>query len=326
MSDNQENNPPRPSRSIRDRASRGINENSLPPTDYIKSENKEEKSENLEYRAKSYLSQLEENIEDEETDMPDINDYNQSIIKDKKPSVQILNLRNKRISTTDAKKQAKKDIEETVEKAKNEFKNVGSSINETKDELSKIGEKISQDTQAVKAKMMVMGLNAIEKIFNSPKEMVMGLFFKKKTVPKKDEKIEIKDKADDANKNKKEIHLKSIPRIKYANLIAKNIEFLTYDKNRLIGDEDSGVLLEQIFMANSTADLQYCVKYVTNLQQPVQGIYAQRHLTEIFENVTSDDINYFLYYVDNNPAAFVKTRYKFSEAFATWIIRKSHDT
>jgi hypothetical protein len=309
MADNQNEQPARPPRSLRDR--RHLSNTDLPPTDYINTEAREEireKPDDFDQQAQNYLSRFEEDEEDEPDNIPVVE-------PDKKPKVQVLNVREKRISTEEAKKATKEKIKEEVDKVKDELQKVEEVVEDTKEELNKIGNKISENAAIYKAKIIEFSLKAADFLLTVPKDFIMRMVFRRKTAgkPKKED-------------NKQgEVKEKVIPKVKYSSLLAKKIEFLAYDKKPLAEGSDTGILLEQIFMSNTIADVQFCIKYVTDLPIPDKGIYKGRRITEIFENVTSEDINRFLYYVQTNPDPFIGSNYKFSEAFATWIIRKSHE-
>lgn len=317
--------PPRPRRSLRDRAdARYISDSEAPPTTYIKpNHNTQEVSDSD--SAQSYLSQIDEETEELETletlddfedePIPDLNSSNISTTS--KPKVQVLNVRQKKFSTKESKEESKKDIKANVDKVKNEFQKVGGDVQKTKDELSKIGEKIAEDAEEVKAKVTEFGIKTVEKMLTAPLNAITNLFFgKKKTVNTNSSNNTSKGKAPTK---------KTLPKIKYSSLMEKKIEFLAYDKKKIVEGYEAGPVLEEIFMSNALADLRYCVRYVQDLPCAITGIYANKRIADIFESITPDDINNFLYYVISNPEPFIGNNYKFSEAFATWVIRKSHE-
>ncbi len=329
MSEYQE--PPRPPRSLRDRlGARKVENTELPPSDYI--EKKVVETTTNYSDGKDYLSEIDQesdetnhsSLSDEEDDpIPTLQEIN-------KPKVQILNVRDNRkekkkseklekISTEHIKQEAKKQLQENTNKVKEEFKEIEESFEDTKEEINKIKDKVSEEMQVVKAKILVFGVQALEKLLSVPKSLLMGMIFSRKKRP-----IEEKNEDIITNNQTKEQQNK-IPKIKYGDLLSKNIDFLTYDKKRFVDVYDTGTLLEEIFMSNVISDIKYCVRYVGDLPSVTQGIYSGRKISEIFENITSEDINRFLYYVSLNTETFRRNKYKFSEAFATWILRKSHE-
>lgn len=327
--------PPRPPRSLRDRmGARKIENSDLPPSDYIEKKTIEKPSDYSD--GQDYLSSVDDSEQDQQFDNVNVDDdFEDDPIPEQtgaKPKVQVLNVREKRkekketlkvVDTESVKQQAKKQLSENVSKVKNEFQEVEDAFADTKEEFNKITEKVSQEVEIVKAKALVMGIQALEKILSAPKAMLMGMVFRKKKRPVEKQESKSMDNVDIGQP--KQNNKKQIPKIKYADLLAKNIDFLTYDKRRFVDAYDTGALLEEIFMSNVISDIKYCVRYVTELPSPTQGIYTGRKISEIFENITSEDINRFLYYVDTNPETFKRNRYKFSEAYATWLIRKSHE-
>jgi len=298
-------NAPRPPRSLRNR-------NSIPerPSAIDGSASKSnEKPKDYGSESESYM----EKIEDELSEKEDTEEKVENIIAaaNKGAKVQVLNLRSNRFSADETTKKSKEKIREDVGKVKEEFQKVEEVVEETKEELSKLTEKVKEDANQIKEKITHFGLKTFEKILNSPKEFVLKLFFKKKEKPREE-------------KNSQPV-IKKIPKIKYADLLAQHIEFLSHDKGTLVDPGDRGVLLEEIFLSNALADVKFCSRYVVELGMPTKGMYAEREIVEIFQNVTPEDLNYFLYYVNKNPEPFKGTKYKFSEAFATWILRKSHE-
>ena len=314
--------PPRPPRSLRGRlgAREAPQNQELLPTDYIKNnESEPEKPSDFDESAQSYLSQLEDL--DEEEISKRLEDDEDEQIPVNKPKVTVLNVREKKISTDEVKKDTKKVIEKEVEKVKEEFQKVEEIVEEAKEELTKVKDKIAMQAALLKAKAMEFGIRVFDSVLTFAKDFALRIRFKKKK-EKPEQSSENITKAPikpEQTKNKK------IPKIKYGSLLAQGINFLTYDKRPLADSRDSGAILEEIFMANTIADIRYCIKYVTDLPFANKGIYANRPIVEIFEHITPEDINNFLYYVSNNPEPFVGNNYKFSEAFATWIIRKSHE-
>lgn len=326
MSEYQE--PPRPARSLRDRlGARRLDESELPPSDYI--EKKVIESPEDFSNGQDYLDEIDSVSDENDFDNISVDEEDDPIPaldQQSKPKVQILNVRENRkekeklekISTESLKQEAKKQIKENVDKVKSDFQEIEESFEDTKEEIAKITDKVTQEAQIVKAKVMFFGIQAMEKLLNAPKALLMGLVFKKKKQP-----VVKEVKSNNPSKSNNEV--KKLPKIKYADLLAQNIDFLAYDKKRFVDAYDTGTLLEEIFMSNVISDIKYCVKYVTDLPTPNQGIYKDRKIAEIFENVTSEDINRFLYYVINNPETFKRNKYKFSEAFATWVLKKSQE-
>lgn len=319
--------PPRPPRSLRDRVgARNLDNTELPPSDYIEKKVIEKPDDYS--NGEDYLSQVDQEPEETNISIDDMEDDPIPEQTSNKPKVQVLNVRENRkekkepvrVSTEEIKKEAKKEVNEKINKVKNEFKEVEEAFEDTKEELGKIKDKVAEETQVVKAKVIAFGIQALEKLLTAPKNILIGLVFRKKKRPP--------EKTTTSSETKKEsgrVVKKQIPKIKYADLLAQNIDFLTYDKRRFVESYDTGSLLEEIFFSNVISDIKYCVRFVGELPSPSQGYYAGRKITEIFENSTSEDINKFLYYVSLNPETFKRNRFKFSEAYATWLIRKSHE-
>ncbi|MFN8577035.1 MAG: hypothetical protein U0354_09280 [Candidatus Sericytochromatia bacterium] len=328
-----EQQPPRPPRSLRDRTgARKLENSELPPSDYIQKKTIEKPADFSD--GQDYLSQVDQESEDNNFNNVSVDDDEDEPIPSlntpqNKPKVQVLNVRENRkekkepknqISTEQVKIEAKKQINENINKVKDEFKEVEDAFEDTKEEINKIKEKVSEETQVVKAKIIAFGVQALEKLLTTPKNILMGIVFRKKKRPVEKEEKPRTDNIDISSANKKQI-----PKVKYAELLAQNIDFLTYDKKRFVEQHDTGALMEEIFMANVISDIKYCVRFVADLPSPAKGHYAGRKISEIFEDSTSEDINKFLYYALTNPESFKRNRFKFSEAYATWLIRKSHE-
>lgn len=325
----QNNNPPRPPRSLRDRAgARSVGASDLPPTSRIEEKKVTQNESVYEKHAHSYLDsvdeQVEEVIEDDFEDAPipeQTRQVSSSVKKlpNEKPKVQVVNVRqNNKFSTDKSKEESKKKIQEEASKVKNEIEKVSNDFGKTKDDLSKIGGKIVEDANQVKEKVTEAGIKAVESIISAPVNMLSKLFFGSPT--------KTTQKASSGTTHTKQSPSKKvIPKIKYSSLLDKRIEFLAYDKEALVDKSMPREIIEDIFMANAMADTKYCTKFVGDLPCAISGPYTNKRIVDIFENVRSEDINNFLYYVSNNPDAFIGAKYKFSEAFATWIIRKSHE-
>lgn len=306
---------PRPKRSLRDR-----NNSELPvlqpPTELTRPTKKEVvvKPQNFDNSAQNYLSQIDQNeVEEEKTTVVN----NVDNLLNKKPKTQTSKVISSKIITKNIKEDSSKDIQESVKKVKNEFQKLEGSVNETKEELTRLSSKISEEATVAKEKAVEFGLQTIESLLNAPKNIINSMVFRKKSIPS--------TSATSKTQQTQPAKRKVVPKIKYADLVAQRVEFFTYDKERLVDRSLPANIVEEIFMTNALADVKYCSRFVKDLQHPSAGIYAYKPISFIFDNVKAEDINYFLYYVSKNIPAFVGQNYKFSEAFATWIIRKSHE-
>jgi len=110
----------------------------------------------------------------------------------------------------------------------------------------------------------------------------------------------------------------------YANLVTQNINFLTFRKQPIVREDIEDK--ETVFIENALADIKYCKRFVDKLPSPTEGPYAGRSIVEIFENVQEEDISKFLTYVQKYPEIFKEKDFKISEAFATWVIKKSKES
>src|SRR5690606_22313943 len=116
--------------------------------------------------AGSYMDNLEEALTAEEEQEETVN----NIIEASRPKVQVLNVRQKRISADEARKESKKKIKEDVDKVKEEFEKVEEVVEDTKEELGKITEKVKEDASLLRAKLTAIGLKAVETLLIMPKE------------------------------------------------------------------------------------------------------------------------------------------------------------
>lgn len=116
------------------------------------------------------------------------------------------------------------------------------------------------------------------------------------------------------------------PPMLYPELLDMNIEFLNINQEPLVEDinaSDEDIQAE--FEDNALADLKACTSFVASLPAPQEGPYANRPIVDIFEKAVPQDINHFIAYVQFNPEAFVGKNFRFSEAFASWLMKKSHE-
>lgn len=306
---------PRPKRSLRDRNSSELPV-LQPPQELARPTKKEVvvKPQSFDNSAQNYLSQIDQNeVEEEKTSVVN----NVDNLLNKKPKTQTSKVISSKIITKNIKEDSSKDIQESVKKVKNEFQKLEGSVNETKEELTRLSTKISEEAAVAKEKAVEFGLQTIESLLNAPKNIINSMVFRKKSIPS----TSVTSKTQQNQPAKRKV----VPKIKYADLIAQRVEFFTYDKERLVDRSLPANIVEEVFMTNALADVKYCSRFVKDLQHPSAGIYAYKPISFIFDNVKTEDINYFLYYVSKNIPAFVGQNYKFSEAFATWIIRKSHE-
>jgi len=329
-----EKNSERPSRTLRDRATyRHIDVDSLGKqihTDYIvekkvvepieetihddiyedddiitpeTSNIQQEKPSDFTENSNSYLDKLDEELEKKENE------------KDEKSKVKVLNLREKSVSTKILKEESKEDIKKSVKKISKQIEEVEETFEETKESITEVKNKLQNNVSIIAKKASLFGVKVAETMLTAPKDFILSLLFGKKKVVKVEEPNESEEKK---------TKFKEPPKTKYSQLLAKKIKFVAYNKEPLAFDDLPAEVLEEVFMANAISDIRYCSKFVTELPLPEKGVYASKKISNIFENITNQDINRFLYYVANNPDAFIGQNYKLSEAFATWILRKSH--
>ena len=118
-----------------------------------------------------------------------------------------------------------------------------------------------------------------------------------------------------------------IPVLNYYPLYKRNIRFVTRERKALVlAGNKTPEAFEAEFLERGIEDIQNCVPLVENFSPAEQGPYKQRPLRQIFRYVQERDIHFFLHYVQANPDVFQGQNFKFAEAFASWILKRSHET
>lgn len=119
-----------------------------------------------------------------------------------------------------------------------------------------------------------------------------------------------------------------IPPVMYAALLKEGVVFQTFDKQALIEEPESlpAQILQERFVENALQDIRKCIKLVKDLGDPSEGPYAGIPLAYIFKNVRDQDLYFFMHYVLSKPDPFRKKIFKISEAFATWVLKRSAST
>lgn len=118
-----------------------------------------------------------------------------------------------------------------------------------------------------------------------------------------------------------------IPALEYYPLYKRNIRFVTRDRKALVlAGNKTPEAFEAEFLERSIDDIRHCVPLVENFPPTEQGPYRQRPLRQIFRYVQERDVHFFLHYVKDNPDVFQGQNFKFAEAFASWILKRSHET
>ncbi|HEY9843619.1 MAG: hypothetical protein ACAI44_22265 [Candidatus Sericytochromatia bacterium] len=120
----------------------------------------------------------------------------------------------------------------------------------------------------------------------------------------------------------------SIPPVQYAALLKEGVLFQTFDKQALVEDPESydPQPLQALFVENALQDIRKCVKLVRELPDPTEGPYAGIPMAYIFKHIREHDLYYFMHYVLSKPEPFRKKTFKISEAFGTWILKRSAST
>jgi hypothetical protein len=118
-----------------------------------------------------------------------------------------------------------------------------------------------------------------------------------------------------------------VPAVAIAPLLREGMSFLSLDKHPLpTSQEGSAEQIQTRFIAEAIADIQHCIKLVQKLPAPEQGPYRGIPISYLFKHIRQDDIYFFLHYVQAHPAAFKNKELKLAEAFANWVIKRSHST
>lgn len=287
-------NLPRPPRSLRDRNS-SLNQQNI-SNDNISNPSPSNYLEEMESKQSEQINNI--NIEEEKDD-PIVEDN-----KKEKPKVTVLNVRKNSTKELKEKLEKEKEIEyknkELNDSIKRELKRVEEVVEEAKEEITKVRQKTFEKINETGKRIVTFAIETSEKIVDKSKEIIMAVVFKKKITKK--------------------------TLIKYSDLIQKNIEFLDYQSKPLVkGIDINSPNFEKIFLSNVIKDIKFCERFVKNIQPNTEGIYANRNLSDIFKNIKDKDIYTFVEYIYDNPENFIGQKYKFSEAFATWIIKKSHE-
>ncbi|GIW23396.1 MAG: hypothetical protein KatS3mg068_2403 [Candidatus Sericytochromatia bacterium] len=294
-------NLPRPPRSLRDRKSSINQQNNI-------ISNSNNISPNLSNNSSSYLEEIEKNENPNNSKVLNNTEVEENkdepIIEEKisKPKVTVLNIRKN--STAELKEKLEKEREiintQLKETIKKEIKKVEEVVEEAKEEINEVKQKTINKINKTSQKIINYTVNKIETFVDKTKDLLLFFIFRKR-------------------KTKKVL-------IKYSDLVKKNIEFLDYQNKSLVkGVDINSPNYEKIFLSNVIKDVRYCERFVRDIPPNTQGIYANKNLSDIFKNIKDRDIYRFIDYIYNNPDNFVGKKYKFSEAFATWIVKKSHE-
>ncbi|MBF2053831.1 MAG: hypothetical protein IGS03_10270 [Candidatus Sericytochromatia bacterium] len=119
-----------------------------------------------------------------------------------------------------------------------------------------------------------------------------------------------------------------VPPVMYADLLKEKVYFLTFDKQPLVEAPESmdTDALQAVFLENARQDIRKCIKLVAELPDPKEGPYKGIPFQHIFKHVREQDLYFFMHYVLSKPDPFRKKTFKISEAFATWVLKRSHTT
>lgn len=118
-----------------------------------------------------------------------------------------------------------------------------------------------------------------------------------------------------------------VAQVVYHLLYKDNIRFQTVDKKQLVlASGKSAEEVDAAFMERALEDVRNCISLVEKFPAPTQGPYKGKPLKQIFKNVRERDIYFFLHYVKAQPEVFRAQNFKFSEAFASWLLKRSHET
>lgn len=119
-----------------------------------------------------------------------------------------------------------------------------------------------------------------------------------------------------------------VPPVQYAALLKEGVLFQTFDKQQLVIKPESldPETLQTQFVENALQDIRKCIKLVKDLPDPTEGPYTGIPLAYTFKNIREQDLFFFMHYVLSKPDPFRKKTFKISEAFATWILKRSATT
>lgn len=119
-----------------------------------------------------------------------------------------------------------------------------------------------------------------------------------------------------------------VPLVWYSDLLKEKVYFLTFDKKQMVDAPETMERndLQKMFVENALQDIRKCIKLVKDLPDPTKGPYSGLPLSYIFKHIRDQDIYFFMHYVLSKPDPFRKKTFKLSEAFATWILKRSDNT
>ncbi len=118
-----------------------------------------------------------------------------------------------------------------------------------------------------------------------------------------------------------------VPQLSYHGLYKNNVRFQTFDRKQLVlAGQKSAAEVDNLFMERAQEDIRACIKLVEQFPPATQGPYKGKPLKQIFRYVQPRDIYFFMHYVKSQPEVFQGQNFKFSEAFASWILKRSHET
>ncbi len=120
-------------------------------------------------------------------------------------------------------------------------------------------------------------------------------------------------------------HVETVPKVMYADLLKEKVYFQDFKKNPLVESPEnlSAEDLQTAFVEAALQDIRRCVKLVRELPDPKEGPYSGLPVAFIFKNVRENDLYFFMHYVLSKPGPFRKKTFKISEAFGTWILKRS---
>lgn len=119
----------------------------------------------------------------------------------------------------------------------------------------------------------------------------------------------------------------TVPPLPISPFLKEGVQFVTFDKKPLPSETSPQESeLKNRFLTEAMADVRNCIKLVRKLPDPKEGPYKGIPLAYIFQNIREQDIYFFLHYVQAHPAAFKDKEFKFAEAFASWVLKRSHKT
>lgn len=210
------------------------------------------------------------------------------------------------------------NIIEEKSKAQKNLESLKIQINKFFELLHEKIEEIGDKVQVILLKVFGPIINLVVKIASSLNQVMVKLF---KLNKKKEEELdsEIIEESPKELTPEERFLIATFNDVANVNVIFTDNMDIPFYKKKKGNSFDFSKTEENIMMNNAIESIKQCADFTREAPPIEGGLYDSMLMSDVMENVSAQEIGFFLAYVKVKPKVYLGSNWKISETFATWL-------